>query len=108
MPKYLLHGSYSTEGNRGIIKGGGGSARRKAVTTLLDSVGGKLESFYWALGTDDFYLIVDVPDAVAMAAVSMQVGASGAISRLQSTMLLTAADVDKATKRKVKYSPPGK
>ena len=107
MPKYLLHGSYSIEGNKGIIKGGGGTARRKVITALLDSIGGKVEAFYWALGKDDFYLILDVPNNVAMAAISMQVGSSGAISRLASTPLLSAEDVDAATKLSVKYTPPG-
>ena len=107
MGKYLLHGSYSIEGNQGIVKGGGGTARRKAITTLVESVGGKLESAYWALGKDDFYIIVDLPNNVAVAAVALQVGGSGAISRLSSTPLLTAEDVDAATKVGVKYTPPG-
>lgn len=107
MPKYLLHGSYSNEGNKGLIKGGGGTARRKVITALFEGVGGKIESFYWALGNDDFFLIVDVPDVVTMAAISMQVGSSGAVARLASTQLLTAAEVDAATKKKVKYTPPG-
>ena len=107
MGKYLLHGSYSIEGNRGIIKGGGGTARRKAIAALVESVGGKLESAYWALGKDDFYIIVDLPNNVTVAAIALQVGASGAISRLASTPLLTAEDVDAATKVGVKYTPPG-
>ncbi len=107
MPKYLIHGSYSLEGNKGVIKGGGGTSRRKVATALLESVGGKLESYYWALGKDDFYLIADLPGSVAAAAIAMQVGASGAVSRLSTTPLLTAAEVDAATKVSVKYTPPG-
>lgn len=107
MAKYLLHGAYSVEGNKGILKGGGGTARRKAIGAMIESEGGKLESFYWALGKDDFYLIIDVPDMATIAAVSMQVGSSGAVSRLSSTPLLTAEDVDAACKRNVKYTPPG-
>jgi uncharacterized protein with GYD domain len=107
MAKYLLHGSYSIEGNKGVVKGGGGTARRKAIVTLLESVGGKLESVYWALGKDDFFIIADLPSNVAVAAIALQVGGSGAISRLASTPLLTAEEVDAATKVGTKYTPPG-
>jgi uncharacterized protein with GYD domain len=107
MPKYLLHGSYSVEGNKGIVKGGGGTARRKAISTLLEAVGGKLEAIYWALGKDDFYLIAEVPNVVTLAAIAMQVGASGALAHFASTQLLTAEEVDAATKISVKYVPPG-
>lgn len=39
----------------------GGSGRRDAVAKLASSVGGKLEAFYFAFGSDDFYVIVDAP-----------------------------------------------
>jgi uncharacterized protein with GYD domain len=107
MAKYLLHGSYSIEGNKGVMKGGGGTARRKAIATLIGSVGGKLECAYWALGKDDFFIIADLPSNVAVAAIALQVGSSGAISRLASTPLLTAEEVDAATKVRAKYTPPG-
>lgn len=108
MAKFLLHGSYSAEGNKGIISGGGGTARRKVVSAMVEGLGGKLEAFYWALGKDDFYLIVDLPSIVSVAAVAMQVGASGSISRLGSIQLLTAEEVDAASKVAVKYTPPGR
>lgn len=107
MAKYLLHGSYSIEGNKGVVKGGGGTARGKAISAVIESAGGKLESLHWALGKDDFYIIADLPNNVAVAAVALQVGGSGAVSRLASTPLLTAEEVDAATKVGAKYTPPG-
>ena len=53
MPKYFFQGSYSVEGIRGLQKDGG-SKRRAAA----QSVGGKLDAFYFALGTDD---VVGIP-----------------------------------------------
>src|SRR5207245_574763 len=67
--------------------------------------GGSLESFYFAFGEDDVYLIGDVPDNVSSAAVSMTVGASGA-ARVKTVVLLTAEEIDQATQRSVAYRPP--
>ena len=41
MPKYLLEAHFTTEGAKGIAKEGG-TARRKAITKLMEDVGGKL------------------------------------------------------------------
>lgn len=107
MPKFLFRGSYSAQGNKGVISGGGGTARRKAVAAAIEGGGGKLEAFYWALGPDDFYVILEAPSNAAIAAVSMSVMASGAIDHIQTTPLLTAEEVDQAAKIQVSYKAPG-
>jgi len=107
MPKYLLEGSYSAEGDRGLIKGGGGTARHKAVSAAIASGGGKLESFYWTLASN-FVLILDAPNNVAVAALLMQVESTGAVNRLEATPLLAAEDIDAAVKLHPSYTPPGK
>jgi len=105
MPKYLFRASYSTAGAAGVLKEGG-TKRVKAVKALVESVGGKMEAAYWAMGADDFLLIADLPDSTAAAAASLTVGASGAAS-VTTSELLTAADVDKIAKRRVAYRAPG-
>jgi uncharacterized protein with GYD domain len=105
MPKYLFRASYSAAGAAGVLKEGG-SARAKAVETLVKSVGGTVECMYWALGPDDFFCICDMPDAAAAAALSLTVGASGSVS-ITTAQLLTAADVDDVVSRRVEYRPPG-
>ena len=107
MPKFLLRGSYSAQGNKGVIAGGGGTARRKAVASAIEAGGGKLEAFYWALGPDDFYLILEAPSNSAVAALSMSIMASGAIERSHATPLLTAEEVDEAAKIQIPYKAPG-
>jgi uncharacterized protein with GYD domain len=104
MSKYLFAGSYSPEGGRGVLKEGG-TRRRKAAEQVVSSVGGTLESFYFAFGGDDFYLIADLPDHTAAAAASLVVNASGAVS-LKTTVLLTPDELDAAAQRSVQYSPP--
>ena len=61
MAKYLFHGSYTRDGIKGVLKDGG-TGRRKAVDALAESLGGTVESMYWALGKDDFYVIANLPD----------------------------------------------
>jgi uncharacterized protein with GYD domain len=106
MPKYLLQGSYSTEGVRGVIRDGG-TKRRAAAQQLLQSLGGTLEAYYFAFGKNDFVVIVDLPDNVSVAAASMQVAATGALS-FKTTVLLTPEELDAAARKTVSYTPPGR
>lgn len=105
MAKYLAKVKYSTDGVRGLMKEGG-SARVAAVTKLVKSLGGKVESFYFAYGECDAYLIVDVSDEAAALALSMAVNASGAVT-LEMVPLITAKQIDEATQKTVKYKAPG-
>jgi len=72
MPKYLAVASYTSEGIKGLTKAGGVS-RRTVVDKLLKSLGGHLEAFYFAFGENDAYLILDVPDNLTAAAISLAV-----------------------------------
>jgi uncharacterized protein with GYD domain len=105
MPKFLITGSYTAEGARGLMKEGG-SGRRAAVQKALDGVGGKLEAFYFAFGRDDAYVIVDVPDNASVIAVSLAVNASGVV-RVNTTPLISPDDLDAASKKSVGYRAPG-
>jgi uncharacterized protein with GYD domain len=105
MPKFLIKASYNVDGARGLMKEGG-TGRRKAVEQLVQSLGGKVEAFYFAYGEADVYVITDVPDASAGLAVSLAVNASGAV-RLQTIPLITPEEIDAASKKVVAYRAPG-
>lgn len=105
MAKYLIEANYVGEGVKGLLKEGG-SSRRDAVEKLLSSVGGKVESFYYAFGDTDAYVVVDVPDSVTAAAVALTVAASGTVT-LKTTVLLTPEEIDAATKKSPAYRAPG-
>ena len=105
MPKYLVQGSYTADGAKGLLKDGG-SKRRAAVEEMAKSYGGKVEAFYYALGDSDVFVIIDGPDNVTAAAASLAVNAVGAV-RLKTTALLTAEEMDQAAKKGVTYRPPG-
>ncbi len=105
MPKYLLSVSYSPEGLRGVLKEGG-SSRKAFVEQMVTSMGGNIEAFYFAFGDADVHVIADVPSNVDMTALAMAVGAAGT-GGVKTTVLLTAEEVDQATKKSVGYRPPG-
>ena len=105
MAKYLITGSYTVNGIKGVLSEGG-TSRRDAVAKLAASVGGTLESFYFAFGGNDFFVTVDLPSMEAAAAVAMTVGAAGAASPT-TTVLLTPEQVDSATKLSPSYRAPG-
>ncbi len=105
MPKYLLQGSYSTEGAKGLLKDGG-SKRRAAIQELAESLDAKLEAYYFAFGENDVVAIFDAPDNVSAAAASLAVSVRGG-ANIKTTVLLTPEEMDKATKKTVRYRPPG-
>lgn len=104
MAKYMFHGALSLEGLKGTVKEGG-TARRKNLEKVLDSVGGSLEAFYYAFGEDDLIVIADLPDNVAAAALTTTISTSG-VGGFKTTVLLTPEEVDEASKHKIKYTPP--
>jgi uncharacterized protein with GYD domain len=106
MPKYLLQVSYTAEGAKGVLKDGG-SKRREAARAAISSVGGTMEAMYFAFGDNDVIVIVDAPDAASVIASSLALNASGAVTS-KTTVLLTAEEVDAATKKSASYTPPGR
>jgi uncharacterized protein with GYD domain len=104
MPKYLLEVNYTLDGIRGV-KANGGSARVAAATELIESVGGKLESYNFAFGATDVYVIADFPNNVSAAAAAFTVCAGGGATA-RTVLLLTAAEVDAAAAKNSTYRPP--
>ena len=105
MPKFLIEASYTTSGVSGV-RSAGGSSRRDVIARLAESVGGTLESCYFAFGDHDVYVVVDLPDNESAAAVALTVNAAGGATT-KTVVLLTPEEVDAAAKRSVEYRPPG-
>lgn len=101
MPKYLVQGSYTEQGLNGLLKEGG-SARRAMVERLAEEMGGRLETFYFAFGGDDFVIILDLPGNVDMAATAIVAQASGMV-KSRVTVLMAPEEVDQAVKKKVNF-----
>ena len=105
MGMYLVTASYTAEGARVLLKDGG-TKRLQVVRELLKGAGATLDAGYFALGEQDVILIVDAPDNASVTAIALATNASGAV-RVKTTVLLTPQEVDAATSKPVKYTPPG-
>jgi uncharacterized protein with GYD domain len=84
--------------------------RTRAAKTLIEGFGGKLHSYFFALGDYDGVGICEFPDTVSVAACSMRAASTGAFARFETTALLTAKEAEAAMKQardtKVGYKPP--
>jgi len=105
MAKYLAKASYTQAGVQGLLKDGG-SKRRAVLEQAAASLGGKLESFYFAFGDTDVYAVFDAPDNVSAAVVSLMVTAAGG-ANVSITVLLTPEEIDAVAKKTVAYTAPG-
>ncbi|KMS82940.1 MULTISPECIES: GYD domain-containing protein [Streptomyces] len=105
MPKFLIQATYTPEGTKGLLKEGA-SGRRDAVDRVVADLGGTVEAMYFAFGEDDLVCIIDLPDPVSMAAVSLTVKASGAL-QTRATPLLALEEIDEAARRRVAFRAPG-
>ena len=107
MPHYLLQASYTAQGVSGLVSSP--EDRSAAIRSLIESVGGRMESYYYAFGDSDVVAIFEMPDNVTMAALSMAAGASGAISNLKTTVLIPISEGVEAARKAagINYRPPG-
>lgn len=106
MSFYLVQASYSTTATGSLVKNP--QDRAAAVASLFEGVGGKLHGFWLAFGDYDVVAIAEFPDNVSAAAVSMAVGASGALREYRTTPLLAPNEAVDAMKKAagVKYQAP--
>ncbi len=105
MPKYLAQVNYVGEGLKGLLKEGG-TSRRAASEKAIKSLGGTLEAYYYAFGETDVYAIIEAPDNVSVAALTLTLGASGYVT-VKTTVLLTPQEIDEAVKKTPSYRAPG-
>ena len=107
MSKYLIKASYSADGTKGLLKDGG-SNRKDAATKTIEDMGGTVESFYFAFGDHDAYVIADLPNEIAAAAIGLKINSSGLVN-ISTTSLLTPEQVDAACDKgtTLAYRAPG-
>ena len=104
MPKYLFEATYVGQGVKGLMREGG-TARREALTEALKSVGGTLESFYYAFGYYDVLGVFEAPDDASAAALSLLINSTGNVN-VRLKPLLTVEDLDESVKNTPSYRAP--
>lgn len=107
MPLYLSKFSYTPETWARMIQHP--EDRREAARAYIESVGGTLHGFWYAFGEHDGYNLWEAPDNVSMAAVALAIGGGGALSSLETTVLMSVEETLDALRRaqQVQYRPPG-
>ena len=107
MPLYLSKFSYTPETWARLI--GNPEDRTKAGQEYIESVGGKLHGFWYAFGTYDGYTLWEAPDNVSMAAVAVAISGGGALSSMETTVLLSVDETLQALRKagQIRYRPPG-
>jgi uncharacterized protein with GYD domain len=83
--------------------------RRHAAREYIEVVGGRLHGFWYAFGEYDAYSLWEAPDNVSMAAVAMAISSGGALSKFETTVLLTVEETMDAMQRSndIRYRAPG-
>ena len=107
MPLFLSRFSYTPETWARLIANP--EDRQKAAQEYIESVGGKLHGFWYAFGEHDGYNLFEAPDNVSMAAVALAIGGGGALSSIETTVLMSVEDTVAALRKagEVRYRPPG-
>ena len=107
MPLYLSRFSYTPETWARLIATP--EDRRNAARSYIESVGGTLHGFWYALGTHDGYTLWEAPDNASMAAVALAISGGGALESLETTVLLTVDETLEAlrTAARIQYRAPG-
>ena len=107
MARYLIQAAYTPAAWAALLRDP--RDRSQPVRTMVENAGGTLESFYLAFGDYDVVSIVDLPDNVAAAAVSIAASAAGGVKAIKTTPLLSVEDNLRAlTKAQtLRYEPPG-
>lgn len=107
MAKYAVFFSFKGETVKGFMDKP--TDRAGVVAQLCEAAGGHMDAYYFMFGAWDGFVIADVPDSNAAAAISLAVSSSGAFSRLETHELIesgTMADI-LATAKGLSYTPPG-
>jgi uncharacterized protein with GYD domain len=107
MAKYLFQATYTSEAWAAQVHNP--QNRVEALRPVIEGLGGRIESAYFAFGEYDAVVIFDMPDNVSMAAFSLAAAAGGAVKAVKTTPLMTIEEGIEAMRRAsgTGYRPPG-
>ena len=106
MAFYMLQVAYSPESLAHQIKNPQNVADR--TRAVVERLGGRLESTYYAFGEYDLVQIIEFPDNVSAASLVIAAAAGGALKAAKTTPLMTAEEGIEAFKKAAgaNYQPP--
>jgi uncharacterized protein with GYD domain len=106
MPYYLFQASYTSDALAAQCRKP--RNREGAIRSLVQNLGGKLEGAWLAFGDYDVVVVMNLPNNVSAAAVSMAAAAGGALRSGKTTPLLKFSEGVSALKKasRAGYRPP--
>ncbi len=107
MATYLMRFSYTPETWSTLIQNP--EDRRDAARAYAEQVGGTLHGFWYGFGEYDGYAIFEAPDNVSMAGLVLAIAAGGALSSVETTVLMTVEETFEALSKGkgIGYMRPG-
>jgi len=106
MAYYLIQSAFTPEAWAKLVKSP--QDRRQAIAPMVEKLGGRLESYWIAFGEYDTVVIVQAPDNVTAAALSLAASAGGAVKSVKTTPLMTVEEGMEAMRKAAAagYRPP--
>ena len=107
MPLYLGRFSYTTDAVKAMVREP--QDRSAAAREVAESLGGTLHGFWFAFGEFDGVFLMEAPDNASAAALAMAIGAGGALSDVETTVLMEMDEAQEAMRKAATatYRPPG-
>lgn len=97
MAHYLLQVSYSRDAWAALILNP--QDRGAAVRGPIEKLGGQIGQLWLAFGDDDIVAIVEMPNNIAAAAISIAFSAGGACKKVKTTPLMSIQEGMEAMKK---------
>jgi uncharacterized protein with GYD domain len=73
--------------------------RLEIVRAPIEKLGGKLHTAFFSFGPFDALAITEMPDNISAAAIAIAFAAGGAVANVQTTTLMTAAQLVEALRK---------
>ena len=107
MAYYMIQTAFTPEAWATMLKSP--QNRAEQVRPMIEKLGGKLEGYWSCFGDYDTVLIVQAPDNIGAAALSLAAAGGGALRTAKTTPLMTMDETIEALKRagKAGYKTPG-
>jgi uncharacterized protein with GYD domain len=107
MAHYLLQVGYTPDAWATLAKNP--QNRAEAVRPVVESLGGKLNDFYFCFGEYDLIALCEFPDNASAGAFAVAATAGGALRAIKTTPLLTVDEGLEVMRRagSLSYEPPG-
>lgn len=97
MPLYMAQGAYTSEAWAALVKNP--QNREEVLRGLIEKLGGRLVSFYYAFGKHDVIFIAEMPDETAISAAVLSAISAGHLKAIETTTLLTTQQTMEAMRK---------